>query len=223
MEFLSTEFKEWVLNETEQKQQGLHLNIFELLHTPEGFDALQKWFYRFGGSEIDEYTFTRVLKATCKHIKETQTWEVFDTISNDSCTSIKEFCLIVFILSAAECKQLRALLYMHGKAIYSALAGSGTNEICFERTKRLGRVLGMNERYLIQKGREFGFGKLQNPSISFEHFQLFYFDIFSELDYEEPSEYKETEQVTPKPEVKPTHKKKTSKCVGCKSKHCLLL
>lgn len=132
--------------------------------------------------------------------------------------------MIVFLYASVESKQTKVMLYMHGKMLFQLLAGSERHEISFERVKRIGRILKLNERYLIQKGRELGLSWPMRASLNFEQFQLFYFDIFSEIDYTEPLkvEFKQ-EIVVQKPVQTTISKKKTTKCVSCQSKHCSLL
>ncbi|CAG9323724.1 unnamed protein product [Blepharisma stoltei] len=229
MEFLKTDFKNWIVKKCENSMQGVSLNFYELIHTPHGFDALQSWFLTMGGSELDEYAFFKLMKLVVNEMTEPEAWETFDTLCQEPTITLKEFLMLVFLYASLETKQMKVMLYMHGKMLYQLLAGSERHEISFERVKRIGRLIKLNERYLIQKGRELGISWPMKSSLTFEQFQLFYFDIFSELDYTEV-----VQQQEPKPEpvvvvsaAKPplpvAVKKRTTKCASCQSKHCMLL
>ena len=185
MEFLKLEFKALIETKCKEFSGGIKVNFFELLHTHYGFEALQSWFFSQSGSDIDEYGLWKILNTISEKITETLSWEIFDTLSQDTTISFKEFCMIIFLFSAAETGQLRLMLYMHGKKLFQQLSGGEKQDICFERVKRIGRMLGMNERYLIQKGKEFSLNSAKSP-LNFEQFQLYYFKIFAEIDYVEP-------------------------------------
>ena len=139
--------------------------------------------------------------------------------------------MIIFLFAAAETGQLKLMLYMHGKKFYQLLSGGEKQDICFERIKKIGRILGMDERYLIGKGRELSLTSSKNP-LNFDHFQLYYFKIFSEINpdhLEEPivNEEKEVplkiEKTIERQEPSVVPSKKKSSCAGCKSKACNLL
>lgn len=239
MEFLKGDFKASIENMCKNFSGGVKMNFFELLHTPYGFDALQSWFFNQCGSDIDEYGLWKILNGISEKVTETGSWEIFDTLAHEVTISFKEFCMIIFLFAAAETGQLKLLLYMHGKKLYQQLSGGEKQDICFERIKRIGRILGINERYLITKGREFSIVCSKNP-LNFDHFQLYYFKIFSEIDYVEPKEPEKPdvplisrpESIVPiplpqekkiiKPALPHINKKKSS-CTGCKSKACILL
>jgi hypothetical protein len=226
MEFLKPDFKEAIETRCKESSGGVKMNFFELLQTSYGFEALQAWFFSQSGSEIDEYGLWKILKMICEKVTETVSWEIFDTLAQDTTMSFKEFCMIIFLFAAAETGELKLMLYMYGKKFYQLLSGGERQDICFERTKRIGRILGMNEKYLIQKGRELS---LSTPKVAlnFEQFQLYYFKIFCEVHIPEIILEKPEQENAPKPErnieLPPIAPKKKSSCTGCKSKACNLL
>ena len=244
MEFLKPGFKSSIEDKCKEFSGGVRVNFFELIHTPYGFDALQNWFFNQSGSDIDEYGLWKILKNICEKVNETSSWEIFDTLAQDITISFKEFCMVIFLFAAAETGQLKLMLYMHGKKIYQMLSGGEKQDICFERVKRIGRILGMNEKYLIQKGRELSLTSNRYP-LNFDQFQLFYFKIFSEVEnskfIQEGIREEESHIVEVIPEIKSDRKienrekkiempppvaaasKKKSSCTGCKSKACMLL
>jgi hypothetical protein len=236
MNVLKTNFKQEIESRCKDSSAGVRMNFFELLHTPYGFESLQSWFCSQSGSEIDEYGLCKILKQICENTSETYSWEIFDTLAQDLTISFKEFVMLVFLFAAFETGQLKLMLYMHGRRFYQILSGGDKQEICFERIKRLGRILRMNENYLIDKGRELNMSGLRTP-LGFEHFELFYFKVFSEIDAEKPTfeaqkeeikeEIREEVKFEPNPVLPPppvvVQSKKKSSCTGCNSKACVLL
>lgn len=236
MESLNSEFKAEIESRCMDVLSGVKYNFFELLHQPYGFDALQSWFCTQGGSEIDEYGLYKILKVACQNMSETHAWEIFDTFSQDLNITFKEFLMIIYLFAAAESGQLKLFLYLHGKKVYQLIAGGDRNDINFEKLKRLGRVLKINENYLCEKGKDISVNYLKSI-INFEHFEVFYFKIFADLDKQRPCIEVEVKEVVKVQQVneperhvevvsrplKPViHKKKTG-CAGCNSKACNLL
>ena len=236
MEILNSDFKEEIESRCKENLGNSKFNFFELIHQPFGFQALQNWFCSQGGSEVDEYGLFKVLKMTCFSISETATWEIFDTFAQDLTISFREFLMIIYLLAAAESGQLKLFLYLHGKTVYQMLAGGDRHDINFERLKRIGRVLKMNENYLSEKGKDLSINYLRS-SLNYEQFEVFYFKIFAELDsrspdvkvvseevqeevpyYEKPPEPKERPRV-----IEPKKSSKKTGCSGCHSKACNLL
>ena len=237
MESLTPEFKSEIESRCIDLSNGVKYNFFELLHQPYGFEALQSWFCSQGGSEIDEYGLFKILKQACQSISETSSWEIFDTFSQDLSITFKEFLIIIYLFAAAESGQLKLFLYLHGKKVYQLIAGGDRNDINFEKLKRLGRVLKMNENYLSEKGKDISVNYLKSI-INYEHFEVFYFKVFADLDRQRPSvevERKESGkvevgQVVERPVElvvarvqEPVVRKKKTGCAGCNSKACVLL
>ena len=228
--FLKPEFVRAMRAEAIKKDAGLqNLTFFDLLQTAPGIGVLQGWFSSQAGTEIEEYNFKKVLEAMSVRVTDVESWDLFDTLTMEPVITFREFCFIVFLYAAAESQQTKTLLYLHGASLYSLVAGKETNEITSERMMRLGRFLGHEDRYLLIKLKEMNLTTRAN--ISFDLFQLYYFDIFSEWDFKEESQFEEEKLQEPVlivgnfvPQVvapPPVQKKKKS--TGCRSKMCALL
>jgi hypothetical protein len=238
MESLKIEFKQDIENRCQEVSNSAKYNFFELIHQPCGFEALQTWFCSQGGSEVDEYGLFKILKLACNGVTETMTWEMFDTFAQDMTISFREFLVIIYLFAASESGQLKFFLYLHGKKVFQLIAGGDRQDINFERLKRLGRVLKMNENYLSDKGKDLSINYLKS-ALNYEQFEVFYFKVFADLDKQIPSlevvkpqEEQKVEEVEPRvsevvsrpiKEIAHHVPKKKVRCVGCHSKACNLL
>lgn len=229
--FLKPEFVAAIRAEAVKKDQNLHhTNFFDLLQTTVGLGVLQAWFSSQAGTEIEEYNFKKVLSSMCLRVTDVESWEIFDSFTLESVITFREFCFLVFLYAAAETQQTKTLLYLHGATFYSLLAGKETNEITSERMLRLGRFLKQEDRFLISKLKELNL--TMKSKVNFDLFQLYYFDLFSDWDYKEESQYEEEVKsqepvlvvgnLVP-PVVGPPPVQKKKKSTGCRSKLCVLL
>jgi len=228
--FLKPDFVRAIRAEAIKKDSGLHnLTFFDLLQTAPGLGVLQGWFSSQAGTEIEEYNFKKVLGSMCVRVTDVESWDLFDCVTMEPVVTFREFCFIVFLYAAAESQQTKTLLYLHGASLYSLVAGKETNEITSERMLRLGRFIGHQERYLISKLKEMNL--TTKSKVTFDLFQLYYFDIFSEWDYREESQAEEAKaqepvlvvgSFAPQASVLPPIQKK-KKSTGCRSKMCVLL
>lgn len=236
MNFLKAEFKDGIEKKCKESSGNVRVNFYELIHTTYGFETLQTWFCSQSGSEIDEYGLWKILKEICIKITETTTWEIFDTLSQDMTITFKEFCMLIILYAAAETGQLKLMLYMHGRKMYQLLAGGEKQEIAFERFKRIGRILGLNENFLNEKAKKLSISPFKG-SLNFDNFELFYYEVFASYDqghqeesYKEEEPKKVIDRVPEEPVMQqipaaphPPPSKKKSSCTGCKSKACTLL
>mmetsp|Transcript_11771 Transcript_11771/g.22761 ORF Transcript_11771/g.22761 Transcript_11771/m.22761 type:complete len:248 (+) Transcript_11771:17-760(+) len=180
--FLRADFVKSIEDKVQEKQLRLKspkTTFFDVINSPDGFASLQSWFICQSGTDIDEYAFSKVLLSVIDESNETKAWEIVDFIALDLSVSFKEFCYVIILFAAAESQQTCPMLYMHGPGLFNLIAGRENLEISTERLRRLGRLLNIPERQLILKTKELGY----EGRVSYDLFQQFYFDIFSEWDY----------------------------------------
>ena len=84
------------------------------------------------------------------------------------------------MLAAVQSNQLLQCLYQHGVLLFDIIGG-GQNNITGERAKVLGRTLiGLSESFIDNCCEEmFDIG--QSSLVSFEEFQLVYFELFNKM------------------------------------------
>lgn len=242
MALISSEFKQFIHTSAIKKnpEARFHkLNFFHFLQTTEGFLELQHWFVSRSGAEVDEYKFYDVMKEVIIDLNMTTAWEIFDMCATDNTITFKEFILILLLYAAVDNKEAKLALYLFGAQFFQLIAGKGNHEISAERMRRLGRIIGLSELAMLYKLRQLKISPMS--AVTYEQFQLFYYDIFDEIDYVEsvpqpvasiqiqlqlppnpehiPINH---EEVVPLPLPKPKiRRKKHPK--GCGSKHCSLL
>jgi hypothetical protein len=108
--------------------------------------------------------------------------EVYDILDSSIMESIgfREFCVLVYLVSASNSSQLMRCLYDHGALIFDILA-AGQPLITGERLKTLGiRVLSINDEIIEDVSMQHGIK--YSSMVGFEEFQVFYFEVFQLVD-----------------------------------------
>ena len=99
---------------------------------------------------------------------------------NMETVGFREFCALVFLLAATSDKQLLQCLYQHGVLLFD-IVGGGQNVITGERAKVLARTLmGLSEA-LIDDACEQVFDIGHASLLTYDEFQLLYFELFKTL------------------------------------------
>lgn len=92
----------------------------------------------------------------------------------------REFCALVFLLAAMEDNQLLQCLYQHGVLLFDIIGG-GQNVITGERSKVLGRTLMGLQEAMIDETCESVLDLTQASLVTYDEFQLMYFEIFKNI------------------------------------------
>ena len=114
------------------------------------------------------------------------TWPDIQTLFQllDGCNfesvGFREFCAEVLLLAALRDNMLLQCLYQHGVLLFDII-GAGQNVMTGERAKVLGRTLMGLSDSLIDQCCENIFDLKQASLVTFEDFQLLYFEIFKTL------------------------------------------
>ena len=133
-------------------------------------------------ASAEDSSQSRLTATTNKELPFSDIQALFSALDtcNFETVGFREFCALVFLLAAMEDNQLLQCLYQHGVLLFDIIGG-GQNVISGERAKVLGRTLmGLSEA-MIDETSEQVFDMSQASLITYDEFQLLYFEIFKTL------------------------------------------
>ena len=104
--------------------------------------------------------------------------DIYDLLDSSVMESVgfREFCALLYLVSAAEAGLLLRCLYDHGPLLFDIL-GAGQPLITGERLKVIGaRVLSIKDEFIegVCERQEIKYSSV----ITYEEFQMFYFELF---------------------------------------------
>lgn len=107
-----------------------------------------------------------------------QNLELFEMLDSQSqgVIGFREFCALMYVVSALHSQQLLMCLYDHGVLLFDILGG-GQLYVSGERAKVLARVVGIAEQ--VVDGAAENQNLTQCSMVGFPDFQMLYFEIFS--------------------------------------------
>ena len=108
--------------------------------------------------------------------------ELFEMLDANGMENIgfREFCTVIFLVSAFERNQLLQCLYQHG-ALFFDVIGGGQSSITGERVKCLAKLLGISNKSVDTASEELFEHLNQSTLVSFEDFQLLYYQLFDQI------------------------------------------
>eukprot|EP00347_Sterkiella_histriomuscorum_P004642 403359675 len=124
-------------------------------------------------------------------LMSTELYEILDSCGFES-VGFREFCAFVLIVASINSAQLVRCLYDHGALLFDII-GAGQQYISGERLKLLGRILAVNQEIMQEVLDQFDL--TYTSIIQFEDFQMFYFEVFQQIDMIIQEQVKEAQDV----------------------------
>ncbi|CDW73237.1 UNKNOWN [Stylonychia lemnae] len=111
-------------------------------------------------------------------LASTELYDILDSCGFES-VGFREFCAFVLIVAAIPSAQLTKCLYDHCALLFDIVAAGQIN-ISGERMKLLGRIISINEDIMQNICDQFDVGF--TTIVSYEDFQMYYFEVFQQVD-----------------------------------------